>query len=109
MNNSYVLTETGRKKCEIYISELKAKSAWVGNNKLILKRHLKCWKYNALNDQQAAFGYTRVRQAHKKPFNVSYFHIGNFAVAESWIAHHIFVRNLVRLARRQLQIGIFCF
>lgn len=25
MNNSYVLTETGRKKCEIYISELKAK------------------------------------------------------------------------------------
>ena len=31
MNNSYVLTETGRKKCEIYISELKA------------KRKVRCW------------------------------------------------------------------
>ena len=43
MNNSYVLTETGRKKCEIYISELKAK------RKEILDAGIDTANYTALN------------------------------------------------------------
>lgn len=62
MNNSYVLTETGRKKCEIYITELKNMGKENGGfavNNISLKEHEQYrmeW-YNDICDQNSFDAY----------------------------------------------------